>query len=180
MPEDRRFLAADEHVHAKVADVEAHRERGCPSRISRQDFEVAARSRCNVLITADAGVDRLACARAIHGNDRRGDGPFVAIRSDGSLLVDQPAHGGDVDDWFEHAAGGTLFIDDVGQLSRRDQARLWLCLTRQAAVASAPDRVRVIAGTDHSLRADAATGSFSDALFYRLNTIHLQQTDDEA
>jgi DNA-binding NtrC family response regulator len=150
-----------------------------PPRVSSQDFEVAVRSRCNVLITADAGCDRLACARAIHENDGRGNASFVAVRSDGSPLLEEAARGANVDDWFQEAAGGTLFIDDVGLMSRRAQVRLWLCLTRQAVggAASTMDRVRVIAGTDHSLRAAAAAGSFSEALFYRLNAIHLQQPD---
>jgi CBS domain-containing protein len=88
---------------------------------------------------------------------------------------------GDVDHWFERAAGGTLFIDRVGDLSTSAQGRLLSLLTEQSHDRSATrtphqDRqVRIITGSDRSLRADLAVGTFSDALFYRLNVIHIDQ-----
>jgi CBS domain-containing protein len=84
-----------------------------------------------------------------------------------------------VDGWFRRAAGGTLFIDRVGDLSACAQERLLSLLAGQsrrhnlATSADDDSGVRIITGSTRSLRADLAAGSFSDTLFYRLNVIHI-------
>jgi DNA-binding NtrC family response regulator len=87
----------------------------------------------------------------------------------------------EVDDWFERAAGGTLFIDRIGDLSASSQGRLLSLLTEQSrdrGETTPPHRarhVRIIAGSNRSLGPDLAVRAFSDALFYRLNVIHINQ-----
>ena len=139
-----------------------------------RDLDLAARSGASVLVTARDARDRSACARAIHDC---GDGrhhAFVAISGDLSGACTS-----DMDRWMDRAAGGTLFIDDIGALSQHVQERLLFLMVEQLryAAEAAPftpdDRVRLIAGSNRPLQADIAVGAFNAALFYRLNVIHI-------
>jgi two-component system response regulator HydG len=140
------------------------------------DLDLVACSMANVMMTARNAADRATWARSIHDRSGSGDRPFVAVCSEAASTVD----GADcVDRWFRRAAGGTLFIDRVGDLSLRAQRRLLSLLAGQSVhddgptSHSAEPSVRIITGSDRSLRADLAVGSFSDTLFYRLNVIHI-------
>jgi CBS domain-containing protein len=100
-------------------------------------------------------------------------------RTGGRVLLCGP--GGRCDDvnyWFGRAAGGTLFIDHIEQLSLDAQGQLFSLLSEQslgdaAMMPVATDCVRVVAGSNRSLGAELALGAFSRALFYRLNVIHI-------
>jgi DNA-binding NtrC family response regulator len=140
------------------------------------DFDLAARVPLNVMMTAGDSAARAAWAHAIHDRSARLRGPFVVVYP----AVSRKVCAEDVDDCFKRAAGGTLFIDHVEQLSPDAQERLLSLLSEQSRHASGatlpPDyRVRIIAGSDRSLRADLAAGVFSDVLFYRLNVIHIDR-----
>lgn len=145
------------------------------------DLELAAHSPVNVMVTACDGAQRAAWARTIHLRSARCDRSFVATC--GCPLPG--THGGvstcDIDDWFVRAAGGTLFIDRIGQLSAQAQALLVWRLTDQmyragdATMARRDAGVRIIAGSDRSLHADLSGGAFSEELFYRLNVIHIDR-----
>jgi CBS domain-containing protein len=141
------------------------------------DLDLLSHSLVNVMVTASESVDRMAWARRIHDCVPRLDGPFVAVYP----TMNRQIRAADVDEWFARAARGTLFIDDVGQLEPDGQARLNLLLSAQSHRTSAvtvpdgDDRVRVIAGSSRSLRADLTVGAFNDALFYRLNVIHIDR-----
>jgi CBS domain-containing protein len=141
------------------------------------ELDLIAHSSVNVMVTAGEAAERLAWARRIHEGVLHRDGPFVAVRPD----INGPLRAVDVDEWFARAVRGTLFIDDVGQLGPDAQARLCSLLSAQshrigAATSSDGDgRVRVIAGSGRSLLPDLAVGAFNDALFYRLNVIHIDE-----
>jgi CBS domain-containing protein len=145
------------------------------------DLALGVHSPVNIMLTALQGADRATWARGIHDRSARRDGPFVAVCGYCAPSGNLPVGGRDVDAWFEQAAGGTLFIDRVGDLSPEAQDALLRRLTAHsdhtsgAAVSDAPDRVRVIAGSNRSLRTDLARGAFREALFYRLNLIHLNE-----
>jgi two-component system response regulator HydG len=147
------------------------------------DLDLAARSTVNVLVTATNSADRAVWARAIHDRSTCSAGPFVAVNG--------PALSGDVDGGgadtlegqFERAAGGTLFIDRIGELSPSTQRQLSSLLRAQSPppthgkTPADPDRrVRVVSGSHRSLQPDVAVGTFSDRLFYQLNVIHLDRT----
>jgi two-component system response regulator HydG len=147
------------------------------------ELDLIAHSSVNVMVTASDAADRMAWARAICERVPRCDGPFVAVYP----AMDRQSSAADIDDWFARAARGTLFIDDVGQLGPDAQARLSSLLTAQSrrisgvTMADGDGRVRVIAGSGRSLRADLAAGAFNDKLYYQLNPIHIDQTHrDEA
>jgi two-component system response regulator HydG len=150
--------------------------------LTAMDLDLAARSPVNVMVTARNGADRVAWARALHDRSPRRDGPFVVA----CPVMSRQSPAADIDEWFARAARGTLFIDDVGQLGPDAQARLSSLLNAQSRRHSAVTMpngdggVRLIAGSGRSLRADLAAGAFNEALFYRLNVIHIDllQQDD--
>ena len=148
----------------------------------RIDLDVAARSPLSVLVTASNGVDRAGWARTIHDRSSQRDGPFVAVCGQSIPAGHRVVCREEVDRWFERATGGTLFIDQVGDLSAQSQDRLLSLLTEQSRARSGtpvPQRigcVRIIAGSDRPLVGELAAGAFSDILFYRLNVIHLDFT----
>jgi CBS domain-containing protein len=141
------------------------------------EVELIAHAAVNVMVTATEAGERVAWARRIHDCVLRRDGPFVAVYP----VVHQPIRAGEVDEWFARAERGTLFIDEIGELGADAQARLSTLIGAQshpingAPVAHGNGRVRVIAGSGRSLRADVAAGTFDDTLFYRLNVVHVDQ-----
>jgi DNA-binding NtrC family response regulator len=141
------------------------------------ELALVAHSPVNVMVTASEADDRMTLARVIHDGISHRAGRFVGV----FLGTQQQVRADDVDEWFAQAAGGTLFIDRVGHLSPQAQDRLVRLLTEQlhranrATIPDGADWVRVIAGSDRSLRADVGVGAFSDVLFYRLNVIHIVQ-----
>ena len=149
----------------------------------RIDLDMAARSPLSVLVTASNGADRAAWARTIHDRSAHCEGPFVLVCGQAIPFGTREVCSEDVDSWFERAVGGTLFLDQVGALSADVQGRLLSLMTEQSGDHSAGktvgrDRhVRIISGSDRSLLADVAVGAFSDALFYRLNVIHIDVTN---
>jgi DNA-binding NtrC family response regulator len=169
---------------AEIGRREAERHRGesvlsrvenLPPGADAVDLHVVACSVVNVMVTASDAADRGIWARTIHENSARRDRPFVAVSGQAAPASDGA---GSIDAWFGQAAGGTLFIDRVGDLSIRAQERLLLLLAEQSPPANGTiphaDRgVRVVTGSNRSLSADLARGAFSDALFYRLNMIHI-------
>ena len=96
------------------------------------DLHLAARSPVNVMLTASNGTKRGLWARTLHDCSPRRGGPFVAVCAESIPTGNRAVCGADVDDWFERAAGGTLFVDRVGDLSPHAQARLLARLTEQS------------------------------------------------
>ena len=145
------------------------------------DLDLAARSSVNVMVTANDGAERAALGRTLHSRSTQCDGPFVAVCGRSLAAGDGAVCGADVDHWFERATGGTLFIDQVGDLTPHAQARLLSLLTEQtrqrseAATLHRDRPVRIIAGSNRSLSADLEVGAFSETLFYRLNVFHIDQ-----
>ena len=141
------------------------------------DLDLIARSAVNVMVTASQAHDRITCARRIHQRSERRPGRFVYVCSGTKSQVPADA----VDEWFAWAAGGTLFIDHIGDLSSQAQDRLSTLLAEKSQSGcgttrlDSDPRVRVIVGSDRSLRTDLAVGTFSEVLFYRLNVIHIDQ-----
>ena len=82
---------------------------------------------------------------------------------------------------IERARGGTLFIDDVLSLTSKAQCVLLALLEERAAITTIDPSatrlsVRVIAGASHHANTERSRGAFNDAVFYRLNVVHLDLT----
>jgi len=121
-----------------------------------------------VLILGESGAGKEILAREIHGRSQRAAGSFVVLhcaaadRAEGELLA---GPGGP----FSRAAGGTLLLDEVSELSPAAQARLLRLLQERESSPPGAAEARVIATSHHDLPALVESGRFRSDLYYRLN-----------
>ena len=138
------------------------------------DLLLAAHTNVSVLITGASRDQRSRCARFIHVSSNSGS-PFVNLWI--PRLGKDRTGGLPLSQRFDSARGGTLFIDDIADLTLDGQAALFFLLEDRAAqtstLAAYRPGVRVITGANRHLDAERRTGAFSDRLFCRLNIIHL-------
>ena len=153
--------------------------------------ERAAKSPAKVLITGESGVGKDVVARFIHNQSARKAGPFVAVNCAGvtETLLESELFGhvkGSFTGAYRDKRGkiqlahrGTLFLDEVGEMSLRMQALLLRFLENGEIQAVGSDQpqarvdVRVVAATNRNLGDLVATGQFREDLLYRLRVIHL-------
>jgi PAS domain S-box-containing protein len=156
----------------------------------RQLAQLVARSTSTALIEGEAGTGKELIARAIHNLGPRKDGPFVAVNC-GALpesLAESELFGyvkgaftdatKDKPGRFALAEGGTLLLDEVGEMSSAMQVKLLRVLqekefTPLGAVDAVRGDVRVLAATNRDLAADVGQGRFRQDLFFRLNIIRI-------
>src|SRR5215213_1815695 len=156
------------------------------------EIEHAARCDAKVLITGESGVGKEIVARLIHGRSHRNRGPLVTINCAGipDSLVESELFGhmkGSFTDahrdkrgWLESAHGGTIFMDEVGEMSLRMQAALLRFLETGEIQRVGADRklppvdVRVVTATHRRLIEHIADKSFREDLYYRLNVVHIE------
>jgi transcriptional regulator with PAS, ATPase and Fis domain len=154
--------------------------------------ERAAASDTKVLITGESGVGKDVVARFIHANSPRNAAEFVPVNCAGvpESLLESELFGHvkgsftgayrDKPGKLQVADSGTLFLDEVGEMSLRMQALLLRFLENgevQAVGAETPRvslNVRVVAATNRDLRELVRTGQFREDLLYRLQVIHLR------
>src|SRR5438128_7027213 len=164
---------------------------GTAIRAIESEIEYAARSDAKVLITGESGVGKEVIARLVRQRSRRAHTPLVTINCAGipdSLL--ESALFGHVKGSFtgayrdrlgllEVANSGTIFLDEVGEMSLRMQALLLRFLENGEIQRVGADRVqscvdvRVIAATNRNLFDRIASKEFREDLYYRLNVIHI-------
>lgn len=144
-----------------------------------------------VLICGESGVGKELVALTLHRQGSRQEGPFVAVNCaaiapslleselfghcKGAFTGADRNHPG----LFQQADEGTLFLDEVGEMSLELQAKLLRALEQRmvrpiGARAEVPVDVRVIAATHRDLQREVAAGRFRADLFYRLNVIPIQ------
>jgi two-component system response regulator AtoC len=148
-------------------------------------IEAVARSNINVLILGETGVGKDVLARHIHERSERGGRPFVRVNCVAlaeSLLEselfghEKGAFTGAVQrkvGLLESASGGTVFLDEIGDLPARLQPKLLQALETREVLSLGSVRprsidVRFIAATNRDLEADALSGIFRSDLYYRL------------
>jgi two-component system, NtrC family, nitrogen regulation response regulator NtrX len=159
-----------------------------PMKALRQQIQLMAATNGRVLIFGESGTGKELVARAIHAQSLRKDQMFVevncaAIPEDlieselfGHRRGSFPAAGSDKEGKFLKAHGGTLFMDEVGDMSLKTQAKVLRTLEEQRFTAVGSDEpitvdVRVIASTNKDLEEEISRGNFREDLFYRLNVI---------
>lgn len=152
---------------------------------------IASRSDSTTLILGESGTGKELFAQAIHNASDRCSGPFVAVNC-GAIPRDLvqselfghvegaftgSARGGSAGK-FELADGGTIFLDEIGDMSFDAQVSLLRVLqegevTRVGAKKSQQVNVRIIAATHRNLSQAVAEGAFREDLYYRLNVLNL-------
>jgi DNA-binding NtrC family response regulator len=153
----------------------------------------AAATDATVLITGASGTGKELLARRIHNRSKRADRPFVPVNSAAipDSLAESELFGHEKGAFtgadkrrigrFEQANDGTLFLDEVGELSEMVQAKLLRTLEertveRVGGTTPVPVDIRLVAATNRNLEHRIKTGRFREDLFYRLNVVRLELT----
>ncbi|HZY31277.1 MAG TPA: sigma-54 dependent transcriptional regulator [Candidatus Methylomirabilis sp.] len=155
-----------------------------------ETIKKVAKSEANILIIGETGTGKELIARSLHANSRRAAGPFIPVdcvslpenlleselfgHEKGAFTGAQATRPG----LFEFASGGTIILDEVGDISLNLQAKLLRVLQERQVRRVGSNRiievdVRVISATNHDLAQAVATGGFREDLYYRLNVISL-------
>jgi Nif-specific regulatory protein len=193
--EEREALQREvKRLRARVRGADGFQDVIGGSSAFREVLDLAARVApfpTTVLVTGESGTGKELVARALHYNGERKDRPFVALFC-GSLpdeLLESELFGhkkgsftgatADKPGLFEAADGGTVFLDEVGDLSPKLQTALLRVLQtgevkRVGETRTRTVDVRVVAATNKPLREEIREGRFREDLFYRLNTIELE------
>jgi DNA-binding NtrC family response regulator len=146
------------------------------------ELERVARSQLTVVITGETGVGKEIMAELVHRHSPRADAPFLCLNCAAfpEQLLESELFGHDRDashtkpGVFEVAHGGTVFLDEIGEMPLALQARLLRVLesrqvVRVGALAPIAIDVRFVAATNRDLEADVRDGRFREDLYYRLN-----------
>jgi two-component system nitrogen regulation response regulator NtrX len=157
----------------------------------RETIEKAAPTPATVLVTGESGTGKELVARAIHQKSLRRNGPLVMVNCAAipDELIESELFGHEKGSFtgavrkqagkFVIAHGGTIFLDEVGDMSARTQAKVLRVLQDGQVEPVGAERtiqvdVRVIAATNHDLEEEIAAGRFREDLYYRLNVVPMR------
>ena len=151
----------------------------------------AAPSKANVLITGESGSGKELVAKSIHELSTRKDKPFVVVHcaalsetlleselfgyEKGAFTGADSLHEGR----FEVADGGTIFLDEIGEINQATQIKLLRVIQEKSFERVGGTKpinvdVRIVAATNRNLEEEVKNGKFREDLFYRLNVVRIQ------
>ncbi|MFN0109393.1 MAG: sigma-54-dependent transcriptional regulator [Blastocatellia bacterium] len=159
-------------------------------RMTALAHKVAESEASSVLLQGESGTGKDLVAKAIHFGSRRAEKPFVAINCAAipGTLIESELFGyekgaftdakGRKEGLFEQAEGGTIFLDEIGELELGLQAKLLRVLEegsfrRVGGLKDLPLDVRIIAASNRDLRVESEAGRFRLDLYYRLSVIQI-------
>jgi two-component system nitrogen regulation response regulator NtrX len=186
--EARRLRTQNEEFKRQFSAAAVLTGDSVPLKALRQQIKLMAPTNGRVLIFGESGTGKELIARSIHAESLRRDGVFVElncaaipeahIESElfGYRHGAQPGGPPEQRGTLERADGGTLYLDEVGDMSLKTQAKVLSALDDQLFTpvgGTQPLRVdvRVIASTNKDLEEEIAKGNFREDLFYRLNVV---------
>jgi two-component system nitrogen regulation response regulator NtrX len=155
----------------------------------RQTLEKVAPTNSRILIVGAAGAGKELAARGIHTMSNRANGPFVVInaaaitpeRMETELFGVEASNGaqGRLVGALEEAHGGTLFVDEIGDLPRETQNKILRVLVDQTfqrvgGTTKVSVDVRIISSTGRNLEAEVAAGRFREDLYHRLSVVPIR------
>ena len=192
--EHSRLLAENRYLHQELE--ERYRFSGIAgkSSVMAEIYDMAASvavSNASVLITGESGTGKELVARSIHYNSPRKDKPFIvlncAVYSEGVLESELFGHEkgaftgavAQKKGRFELADQGTLFIDEVAEMSASAQVKLLRVIQEQefervGGTRTITTDVRIVAATNKDLAEQVRSGAFREDLYYRLNVVHIE------
>ena len=156
----------------------------------RHLIDLISQTDTRVLITGENGTGKEVVARQIYQNSPRADKPFIEVNCAAipSELIESELFGHEKGAFtsaikqrigkFEQADGGTIFLDEIGDMSLPAQAKVLRCLQENVISPVGSDKlikidVRVIAATNKNLEEEIEKGNFREDLFHRLNVVPL-------
>jgi two-component system nitrogen regulation response regulator NtrX len=154
----------------------------------RQTIERAAKANSRILIVGPSGAGKELSARTLHNASSRSDGPFIVInaaaitpeRMEVELFGVEPnGEHARKTGALEEAHGGTLFIDEIGDMPRETQNKILRVLVeqtfqRQGGTAKVSVDVRIISSTARNLEEEIAAGHFREDLYHRLSVVPIR------
>ncbi|MGH9726374.1 MAG: sigma-54-dependent transcriptional regulator, partial [Candidatus Acidiferrales bacterium] len=182
LEEENRVLRAElEHKHQILGN-------SVPMKALRQQIALTAPTNGRVLIFGESGTGKELVARALHASSSRSSMPFVEVNCAAipEELIESELFGHhkgsftgaseDKTGKFQKADGGSLFLDEVGDMSLKTQSKVLRVLEEQRVEPLGSNTavtvdVRVIAATNKKLEEEIARNAFREDLFYRLNVI---------
>jgi two-component system, NtrC family, response regulator HydG len=194
---DRRALRSEaENLRRQLRERDGSGLQGmlgasAPMQSVYQTAQQVAGSRATVLITGESGTGKGELARAIHALSPRAKAPFVTLHCAAlaESLLETELFGHEKGSFtgadrryvgrFEQAHGGTVFLDEIGEISPALQVKLLRVLQERAfeRVGSGETikiDVRLIAATNRDLAQAVREGKFREDLYYRLNVVHVE------
>ena len=155
-----------------------------------QMIQKVASTKASVLITGESGVGKELVAHAIHNLSPRRDNPLVIVNCSAlsESLLESELFGHEKGAFtgamarkrgrFELANGGTIFLDEIGEINQSIQVKILRVLQdkrfeRVGGEETLEVDVRVIAATNRDLEEEIKKGNFREDLFYRLNVVHI-------
>src|SRR6056297_272094 len=156
-----------------------------------EDIQTLSKSSCNVLITGESGVGKEIFAKHIHDSSEAEDGIFMATNCQAfsENLLEAELFGHEKGAFtgaaakrigrFEEASGGTMFLDEIGEISQSTQVKLLRVLDsryieRIGSNKRIPVNFRLISATNKNLQHEISSGRFREDLYYRINTMTIE------
>ncbi len=154
-------------------------------------IQKAAPTKASVLITGESGVGKEVVAAAIHKQSNRSKNPFIIVHcaalseslleselfgyEKGAFTGAENQHKGR----FELANGGTIFLDEIGEINQATQIKLLRVLQEKSFERVGGEEtievdIRIIAATNRKLEDEVAQGKFREDLYYRLNVVRIE------